>query len=272
MRDKFTLTPKRSYNLLLLCFFIIILFVSPSFAGTINFHFEQQGGQCIIVNRGDCAAYYPAIYQLGSDGQWLFLKPGHQQTMLPPGESISAVLVPIPTSTTAADLSYPLIILIRFFDEAGVSFGQMAPLRPPAKAIHKINAIYTGGKLRLAAPSKHSGIIATWVIAPFEEGVTPIIKTQDFTHRQPSAVRIGWKGQKTAEISTGAALPAAILLHESPSALSMQTIVKGRPKQPHRAAWLNRKRTFYWSAMLCAILGAILSLDCYRNIRRGMQS
>lgn len=46
----------------------------PATVGTITFNFELHGDQCVVANRGDSAACYPQIFQLGRNGQWIELK------------------------------------------------------------------------------------------------------------------------------------------------------------------------------------------------------
>jgi hypothetical protein len=164
-------------------------------------------------------------------------------------------------------------MLIRFFDQSGVSFGHIALLPSPPEAGYKINAGYVKGRLRLNAPLEKNKILATWVIAPFEEGIAPISGPLTFTHRQPPAPRIDWNQKQSANIETGATFPAVILLHETPDGLTLQRVEKiGAKKIEQRTAWLNMRKPFYLIVLLCGICGIFLSVFAYRAHRKGMSS
>ena len=250
--------------------FIVLAWLTPAVAGNITFNFQLQDNQCVIANRGDSSAYYPLVYQLGREGQWTELKSGGQPAEFPPGGTLTAELGEgINAASKMSDIDYLRVVLIRFFDQAGVSFGHIALLRPPPDTGYKINAGYVNGRFRLDAPREKDKILATWVIAPLEEGIASISGPLTFTHRQPPATRIMWNQKQSAEIETGAALPAVILLHETPDGLTLQRVQNiGAKKIEQRTAWLNMKRAFYMMGMLCGICGIFLSWFAFQAHRK----
>ncbi len=232
--------------------------LSPAFAGNITFTFELHGNQCVVVNKGDSAAYYPVVLQLGRDGQWLHLKATTQLSELLPGGMLTEDLGEIPTGAYT-DIAGLRVVMIRFFDQTGVSFGQVSLLRSPPHSSYKMKARYADGRLTLEAPPEGSGIRATWVLAPFEEGILPISGALSFKHKQPPATRIEWLQKHSAVIETGAAMPTAMLLHETADGLTMQAVQMARTKKiEQRTAWLYMKSAFYIVGGLCGLLGILL--------------
>ena len=246
-----------------LIFTIIIALasLSPAFAGSIAFTFELRGNQCVVVNKGDSAAYYPVIFKLGSDGKWLPLNAATRPAELLSGGTLTEDLGDIPAGAKS-DIDSLRVVMIRFFDQAGVSFGQVSALRAPPVSSTNISAAYDGGRLTLKAPPEGSGIRATWVLAPFEEGIRPISGAVAFIHNQPPATRIEWQQQPSVKIETGAALPAAMLLHESAGGVTLQMVQTPRTKKiEQRTAWLYMKKPFYLIGLLCGFCGVLLCMN-----------
>ena len=234
---------------------IALAWAIPATAGSITFNFELQGDQCVVANRGDSTVYYPVIFQLGRSGQWIELKSATPPTELKPGGVISVQLGEERSAPASHDPDYTRAMLIRFFDQAGVSFGQIDLLRPPPQSRYNIKTTYAGNRLRIAAPPERSGILATWVLAPREEGIAPISNAQTFTQHQPPPTRIAWLQQQAAVVEIGAAMPVITLLHETADGFTLQNIQKrGAKKVEQRTAWLNMKWLFYATALLCGML------------------
>lgn len=251
----------------LFCTLIVLTCAVSAIAGNITFYFELQDKQCVISNKGDSTAYYPVVYELDSGGQWFPLKTSLNSSELLPGGTLSAELR---TSTerlsNMPDIQDLRVVMIRFFDQAGVSFGQVAVLRSPPMSDHKIKAVYSGKHLKLSAPAGTHNITATWVIAPREEGITPALRPQSFAINQPPAIRIDWKKSTVAEIKTGVTLPSAMLVHETSKGFTLQVVEKGKVKKTEqRASWLNIKKPFYAMAIFCCIFGVLLALSVRRT-------
>jgi hypothetical protein len=244
---------------LILSILIALAWVIPAAAGSITFSFELQGDQCVVVNRGDNAAYYPAIFQLARNGQWRKLETSPLPAELTPGERVSLQVGTADSAPGILDPDYTQALLIRFFDQAGVSFGQVALFRPPPESRYEMKGGYAHGRLKLSAPSAESGIRATWLLAPFEEGIRPVSGAFPFTHTQPPATRIKWQGKQSAAVDIGAATSAAMLLHETADGLTLQTIHITRAKTiEQRTTWLYKRRAFYLAGGLCALCYMLL--------------
>jgi hypothetical protein len=256
-----TLLGKLLNSALLYTILIMLASVSPAYAGSITFTFELRGGQCVIVNKGDSAAYYPVIFKLDNDGHWLPLNAALQPAELLPGGTLMADPGDI-VEGTKSDITRLRVVMIRFFDQAGVSFGQVSVLRSPAETGATISAGYVNNRLKLGAPPEKSGIRATWVLAPLEEGIRPISGALSFTHNQPPATRIEWHQQHSAEIETGAAMPAAMLLHETTDGVTVQAVQAPRTKKiEQRTAWLTMRRALYGASALCGLCGLLLCVN-----------
>lgn len=249
------------------CVLMALLWAGSAIAGNIVFNFELRGTQCVVASRGDSSAYYPVVFQLDRSGQWIPLKSNLHSSELLPGGTLSAELTP-GTLSNKPDIGDLRVVMARFFDHSGVSYGQVAVLRSPPVSGYKITAAYAGKHLLLSAPAGTDKIRATWVLAPWEEGIAPALRPQSFTYRQPPATRIGWKKTAHAEIDTGAGLPAVMLVHETPDGFALQTVQKGNKKySAQRTAWLNLKRPFYVMAVLFGICGILLLLCMCRADR-----
>jgi hypothetical protein len=240
---------------------ILLASLSSAFAGNITFTFELRDNQCVVVNKGDSAAYYPVVLQLGRDGQWLPLNAAARPAELLPGGTLTADLGDVPAGAKS-DISSLRVVMIRFFDQAGVSFGQVSALRSPPQSRYAVKSGYADGRLTLEAPPKDSGIRATWVLAPFEEGIRPISGALPFTYNQPPATRIEWQQKRSAEIDTGAALPVAMLLHETADGVTLQIVQAPRTKKiEQRTAWLYMRRFFYSAAAFFGLCGILLCMN-----------
>lgn len=265
---------------------ITLVWLSSATAGTIKFDFTLTDNRCVVVNRGDSSAYYPTLFQLDSAGQWIELKVESQPTELPSGTAVTVSLIgsspSAPTNSAnngknnlnsknkKTNLENLQILMIRFFDQSGVSFGHIVLLHPPPESNFKIAARYLHGNLQLKSPVDKNKIRATWVIAPFEEGISPIFKPLTFKHRQPATTKIEWNKKELVEVETGAGLPEVILLHETLDDLTQQKVAKsGGAKKAQRTAWLNMRRPFYLLGLLSGLSGIIFTLLRLREEKKG---
>ena len=57
-------------------------------AGSLSFSLSITGSVLTLVNRGDTAAFYPAVFRLLRDGSWGPLIPLNAQAQLPPGANL----------------------------------------------------------------------------------------------------------------------------------------------------------------------------------------
>lgn len=250
-------------------FFLVLAWLTPALAGSITLDFKLQGKQCVIANSGDASAFYPLVYQLGSNGQWAELDSGTRLAELPPGGEISARLTDIPASSGKSDIGRIQAILVHYFDQSGVSSGQVVTLRPPPEVAYRIDAAYVGNRFRIYAPAAKDGIRATWLLAPLEEGIAPIARPVEFRHRQPPTPRIDWGQRRFAEIEVGPALPAVTMVHETADGLVLQKIRYGRAKRAEqRTAWLNMTRVFYSAGIACGLFGMLFFVSACRSGRK----
>ncbi|QEM68932.1 hypothetical protein FO488_12720 [Geobacter sp. FeAm09] len=253
--------------------FMMLVWESAAMGGTIKFDFEQKGAHCFVINRGDSAAYYPAMFQLDSSGQWLPLQSKPKRAELRPSLTMSALLLKSPDTAAQTSIERLGIVLIRFYDQAGVAFGQVGFLRPLPATPSAVTASYAGSRLRIAAPSGASAIRSTWLLIPHETGIAPVTHPVDFTHHQPPAVRIEWRNRAKVDMDTGPAAPAVTLVHETPHGFSVQKILThGGRKSEQRAAWLQIRRLFYVLGTLCGIGGVLCAITAYRAGRAGVES
>lgn len=224
------------------------------------------------MNLGDSTAYYPVVFQLDNAGAWLPLRSDLHSSELPP-RGVLTVDLP-PNSSPANNLDFKAVqpLMIRFFDQTGVSFGQVYLLHPLPESRYKVSARYVGSRLRLNAPTNGINIRATWVLVPFEVGISPIFRAQQFTYYQPPATRIDWQQKQSADIDIGPTITTTILLHETSDGFALQMVQKGYiSRAEHRVAWLYMHRRFFVLAALCAICGIFLTFYAYRDNRTGVK-
>ena len=233
-----------------------------AFAGSISFQLSLTGTSLTLFAKGDSSAFYPAVYRMLADGRW-------ERLALAVGASPVAELLPAahidfiwPESRPLASLA-PLEqlrpLMVRFFDQAGVSFGQISFMHPPRPAGDTLAARYVDGQLEVMPPPTDA-IRATWIIWPQEEGIDSIRKAVSYDHVQPAARRVEWiKGAAPVRLLTGAGQPMLLLLHETAQGLVLQTagsgVVQGRQQ---RTAWLDGRNVFYGEALLALALALIL--------------
>jgi len=150
--------------------------------------------------------------------------------------------------------------MVRFFDQAGVGFGQISFFSAPPAAKTALKAGYVDGALQIEPPdAAASSIRASWVLWPQEEGIRPIRLPVRFEHRAPAALRIDWlrKGRVLTRLDTGTGQPAVILLHETAQGYAQQFVPDGGLQgREQRAAWLDATPQLYSASLIALVFAA----------------
>jgi hypothetical protein len=208
-----------------------------------------------------------------ADGRWepLAVADTKRPAELAPGARLNFIYPEIAQAQNSVASTRPL--MVRFYDSAGVSFGQISLLNPPPQAKETLQASYADGKLVITPPANASGAIRTsWLLWPVQDGTSLIRMPQKFETRQPSALHIEWRpGMKSPRFDTGIRQPAAMLLHETASGFLLQTIPGGLQANEQRTYWLNQSRPLYVLALLlglAALLAALLPGLGAQNIKQ----
>lgn len=243
------------------------LFSCAAAAGSISFQLSLTGTTLTVTAKGDSTAFYPAVFRLLADGRWERL--AGVSAGLPPAELLPGAHLDFlwPQSLGGRPLaSQPPLerlqpLMVRFFDQAGVSFGQISFMQPPPAASETLAARYVDGQLTVAPPGA-GGIHATWIIWAQEEGIALIRRPVVFEHTQPPARRIEWHaGMNPLRLATGAAQPSALLLHETPQGLTLQTVARDIAQgRQQRTGWLDARSWLYGLALLAVVLALLLPL------------
>lgn len=238
-----------------------LLMAHAAIAGGIAFDLSLTGRALSIVQRGDSTAYYPQAFRIGADGQWIKLAATDAQAELRPGATARFDWNDETPAGNQTALERTQPVMIRFFDQAGVYFGQISFFRGPPPATAPVAARYADGALEIRRPAG-SPIIATWILAAREEGIAPIRRAVSFDHAQPAAPRIDWsRTDTTARVDAGAGLPAAILVHETPAGLTQQVVANGGLQgREQRTGWLNAGPSLWIAAQAAGAAGLALLL------------
>jgi hypothetical protein len=237
-----------------------LLFSQSALAGSISFGLSVTGSQLTLINQGSGSAFYPAVFRMLSDGSWAQLEASSAPAELPAGTHLQLTWPDAHPAEEMSDLERMQPVMVRFFDQNGVGFGQIAFFNAPPAAKTVLKAGYVNGALRIEPPpDAASSIQATWVLWPQEEGIKPIRLPVRFVHRPPPALRIDWRGQgKVAfRLDTGAGQPAVILLHETEQGYAQQFVPDGGLQgREQRAAWLDATPQFYAASLIALIFAA----------------
>jgi hypothetical protein len=258
---------------------VLIVLALPAHAGSIFFNLSLNGNTLTLTNQGDSTAFYPAVLRLLPDGRWESLAP-------PAGIEPSAELLPGATldlnwpTPSPEQQAFPLEIfrpyMVRFFDQAGSSFGQISFFMQPPAATNLLQAHYDDGLLTLIPPGADGAdvIHASWLLWPQEEGIEPLAAALAFEHSQPPAQRIEWQSSMAPlHLNLGAGLPTAMLLHESNSGFTLQTVPGGGLQgTQQRAGWLSANETFYTLAGAIAAAASVLLLWLFAAARRARKA
>lgn len=250
-----------------------LLFSQHAFAGDMSFGLSMTGSQLTLINQGNGSAFYPAVFRMRSDGGWEPLDTSSAPAELRAGAQLQFTW----PDAQAANKEMPEFdrmqpVMVRFFDQSGVGFGQIAFFNAPPASKTLIKAGYVRGILVIESPLDPSSIRATWVLWPQEEGIKPIRLPVRFAHRPPPAVRIDWqrRGGMPFQVATGAGRPAVILLHETAQGYKQQFVPDGGLQgTEQRAAWLDAALQLYAAAVIAFVLAAASMVLQFLRRRRG---
>jgi len=246
------LPPSLQNYLMAVSIAVFTLIVSPlASAGNISFQLSLTGSNLTLTEQGDSSAFFPKVFCLLQDGRW-------QQLSL---TSPTAPPVEL-TSGTHLDFIYPeqwqtafsgmQATMVRFYDAAGVGFGQISFFHQPSLANDTLHAVYSEGKLIITPPAS-GPIRSSWLLWPQQDGIAQIRVPQKYMSAQPVALHFVWHtGMESPRIDTGAGQPAAMLLHETASGFFFQPIAGGLQVNEQRCFWLNQSRYFYELALILA--------------------
>lgn len=238
----------------------LALFACAAQAGNISFSLSSTGTNLTVVNTGDSVAFFPEVLALRADGSWQRLPPPAGQegtTQIGPGQRLDLVWQ---EAAQPVGLEKLRPTMVRFFDQAGVGFGQISFFATPAEAGAVVAANYVRGELHISPP-KGEAIAATWVLWPQEEGIAGILGAFHGFAAQPPARKIAWGADASVvRMATGDALPSVVLIHESAQGYRLQRVAGGwAAGRQQRAAWLDANRLFYALALALAatVAGAV---------------
>ena len=248
-----------------------LLLAPAAVAGNVSFGLSVNGTELVVTNQGNTSAFYPAVFRLKPDNSWARLEAVAAPAELAPGAHLQLVW-----PDTAAEEQLSAVVsmqplMVRFFDQAGVGFGQISFFRTPAENPQALKAGYAGGRFRIEPPEALSAISATWVLWGQEDGIRPIRRPVRLEHHQPPAVRIDWQrqGKEAFELDTGAGLPSVSLLHQTAQGFVLQPVPDGGLQgREQRAVWLDSAPMFYAAAALALVIAAsTLLLEFLRRPR-----
>lgn len=254
----------------------LLILALPAHAGNIFFGLSINGNTLTLTNQGNSIAYYPVVMRLLPDGSWDPLAPEQ-------GTARAAELLPY----AHIDLQWPAAapqqkpfpldqfrpVMVRFFDQAGNSFGQISFFNQPPLTADLSESGYVDGLMTIAPPRNEGGvaITASWLLWPQEEGIAPLNKPVSFTYHQPPARRIEWKNVTgKLRLNLGAGLPSAMLLHEVGGGYVLQNLINGGVQGvQQRTAWLDASdRLSTWAEIVAAIATLLMAwclIDAWRK-------
>lgn len=236
-------------------------FACAAHAGSITFYLELTGTKLALINTGDSTAFFPRALMMHADGRWQPVLPPPGQpalTQLAPGARMELAWPDVRPLDQLAPLERLRPVMVRFFDQAGVGFGQISLFTTPPAAAAPLAATYADDALQLSPP-QNDAIRATWVLRPQEEGIAGIRTALKSDAVQPPARRIDWRQERRVRIDTGAGMPPAILIHETAQGYRLQQVAAGREGgRQQRALWLAAGPVFYALASGLAAMAMVL--------------
>ena len=238
---------------------LALVLTSSAFAGNVSFGLSLNGSELVVTNQGNTSAFYPAVFRLRPDNSWAQLKAVAPPAELAPGAHLQLVWPDTAGEEALSEIVRMQPVMVRFFDQAGVGFGQLSFFRAAAPAPIPLKAEYVGGSMRIEPPEAGAFISASWVLWGQEDGIRPIRQAVKLEHKQPPALRIDWQrqGRESFQIDTGAGLPAVSLLHQTAQGFVLQSVSDGGLQgREQRAVWLNSTAMFYGLGALMLVLGA----------------
>jgi hypothetical protein len=239
-----------------------MLFALTAVAGGVAFRLSLTGSDLSVINQGGSSAFYPAVFRMLADGSWLQLAATNAPAELAPGAPLQLKWSETRPLETVSDVERLQPVMVRFFDQAGVGFGQISFFHTPPGGKMNLRARYLGGALQIEPPDTVFSIRATWVLWPREEGIGPISLPLRFEHHQPPALRVDWlrHGREPFRLDTGAGQPEVILLHETGKGFELQRVPGGGLQgREQRSAWLDATPKFY-AASLIALAIAVSAI------------
>lgn len=248
-------------------------------AGNITFSMSLTGPRLTLSAQEGSSAFYPAVSRMLPDGSWqpLALAPGFVTPAVMVGGSQLEFVWPDARPLQSLPLFERIQpMMVRFFDQAGVSLGQISFFNQPPLASEKLQADYAAGQLVITPPAEASStILSSWLLWSQEEGIAPIRTPIKFDLKQPSARHIVWRpGMEKLRVDTGAGQPSAMLLHDTTQGYVLQVIPSGGLQgREQRSAWLDASAWFYGAGSLAASIAVLmLLLNFVRSRRKGVQA
>ena len=253
-----------------------LLFSHTTLAGSVSFNLSLTGSQLTLVNQGDTSAFYPAVFRLLRDGNWAPLETTNRLAELAASASHVLAWSEVHPPGPFAELERIQPIMVRFYDQAGVGFGQLSFFRAPPLVGIPLKARYASGTLQVHPPEGTSSIRASWILWSEEEGIGPIRKPVRFAHSPKSPLRVDWKshGKSPLQVSTGAGMPAVVMVHETSQGLTLQRVPHGGLQgREQRAAWLDSAPQLYLFALTALSLAiGVLGLQFLRRSRASVKA
>ena len=237
-----------------------LLFSQSALAGSMSFALSVTGSQLTVINQGNGSAFYPAVFRMLSDGTWARLDAGSASAELAAGAHLELTWPDTRPLEQMSEIERMQPVMVHFFDQSGVGFGQIAFFSAPPAAKTVLKAGYVNGALQIEPPpDAASSRRASWVLWPQEEGIKPIRLPVRFAHRPPPALRIDWRSQGKVpfRLDTRAGQPAVILLHETEQGYAQQFVPDGGLQgREQRAAWLDATPKFYAASLIALVFAA----------------
>ncbi len=232
-------------------------------AGNISFDLSFKGATLTVTHGGDGGVFYPAVFRMAADGRW--------EPLVNVNENLSAQFLPgdklnVVWPAQLAQENFPAVthlqaVMVRFFDQAGVGFGQISFFKQPLESDIALKTYFSGDQLVIAPPeATDKRARVSWLLWPKEDGIGPIKSWVRFEHIQPPATRIEWLPDSKAHyVKVGAGRPATILLHETEQGIVIQRIgsggMQGREQRP---AWLNAAVILYGLSDFFLLMALVL--------------
>jgi hypothetical protein len=234
-----------------------LLFPQPALAGGMFFGLSVTGSELTLTNQGNVSAFYPAVFRMLPDGSWARLESSSAPAELAAGAHFQLTWPDTRPPEQMSELERMQPVMVGFFDQSGVGFGQITFFNPPPTAKNVLEAVYINGTFQIEPPhDAASSIRATWVLWPREEGIKPIRLPVRFAQRPPPVLRIDWQrqGKVPFRLDTGAGQPAVILLHETEQGYAQQYVADGGLQgREQRAAWLDATPQFYTASLIALV-------------------
>jgi hypothetical protein len=249
--------------------FLVALLLVPfvAAAGTISFQVSLTGQALTVTNRGDSPAFFPSVYKMMPDGRWEILAVANPPAELGSGGRMQLGWPGDDAPRRSIGLERQQPMMVHFFDQTGVAFGQIFFLQAPPPAAQTLRARYDGSDIVIEPPVGTSLIRTSWVLWSREDGIAALRFPLRLDHAPPQAMRIDWpqRGSLAVRVSTGAGQPEVFLIHETAQGIGLQTVHGGGLQgREQRAAWLDAASFFYLFA-LGAVVAALAAIMLYLN-------